>query len=558
VSNPLKYVTSTPTGTLRHANLGAGVSSIQYDETFNSGLNPSDLTTYYLVYEPVEGAAVRIYAPANAAELIQLAQSKGSTETTEAGALSWLSDNNYYPANKVLDSIVTDNLVFYTDATTSTSYPRSGTAWLDLSGEGDDLTGTGTSSSPTFDSTNSSLSFDGNAQRFQSSTDCGVVGDQTLEAVFYEDAATAPHTTVICTDTGYQYGIKLMSFKNSNRYGFWLGYGNSNHLGMISETLDNDVVYHLLGTYKASTGEVKIYLNGVLKMTDTMPTTGNVSLNEGKITLGIDYHGLGTGYSMNGNIFSSRVYDKVLTQDEVNQNYYQGTIPTTSLATATDIGNPVGHLDSTTLIDLISTATDFTTESTEEGSVTYDSSYGGVLNLNAGRIYKPTLGWYGKFCSSWWQKMDSPPGSTLIFYTENFRGAGGCYRISSYITTSGTFGFRVWDNSSYSAGLGGTHIVTSTTNICDGDWHQTTLQWSNGSGNQTRGLYIYVDGVQEDYTDIIGNDGGYQHWHLGGSFGCVGDNTSTCLIGPVQFYKNYNLTNDEVVQNYNAYVKRFN
>ena len=131
MSNPLKYVTSTPTGALRHANLGAGVASIQYDETFNSGLNPSNLTTYYLVYEPVNGTAVRIYAPANATELIQLAQSKGSTETTEAGALAWLSDNGYYPANKVLDNVVTDELVLALNAGTITSYPTSGTNWLD-------------------------------------------------------------------------------------------------------------------------------------------------------------------------------------------------------------------------------------------------------------------------------------------------------------------------------------------------------------------------------------------------------------------------------------------
>jgi hypothetical protein len=90
---------------------------------------------------------------------------------------------------------------------------------------------------------------------------------------------------------------------------------------MVNTTLDNDVVYHLLGTYKASTGQVKIYLDGVLKTTSTISTTGNVSLNDGKITLGLDYHGLSSGYSMNGNIFLSRVYNRVLTAAEVLQNY---------------------------------------------------------------------------------------------------------------------------------------------------------------------------------------------------------------------------------------------
>jgi len=217
--------------------------------------------------------------------------------------------------------IVTDGLVLCLDAADPKSYPGSGTAWTDRSGEENDLTGTGASSNPTFDSTNSSISLDGNTQRFQSSTNCSVVGDQTLEAVFYEDSATAPHTTVMCTDTAYQYGIKLMSFKNNNRYGFWLGFGTSSHLGMVNATLDNDVVYHLLGTYKASTGQVKIYLDGVLKTTSTISTTGNVSLNDGKITVGLDYHGLNSGYSMNGNVFLSRVYNKALTASEVLQNY---------------------------------------------------------------------------------------------------------------------------------------------------------------------------------------------------------------------------------------------
>ena len=84
MSNPLKYSTSTPTGALRHDTLGAGVASIQYDENWNSGATPNSLTAYYLIYEPVNGTAVRIYAPSNAAELIKLQQSKGGSSTTEA------------------------------------------------------------------------------------------------------------------------------------------------------------------------------------------------------------------------------------------------------------------------------------------------------------------------------------------------------------------------------------------------------------------------------------------------------------------------------------------
>ena len=89
------------------------------------------------------------------------------------------------------------------------------------------------------------------------------------------------------------------------------------------------------------------------------------------------------------------------------------------------------------------------------------------------------------------------------------------------------------------------------------EWYHITCQWSNGSGNQPRGIYVYVNGQLEGYTDMVGNDGGYQHWHLGGSYGCLGDKTHNCYLGPIMFYKNYNLTDDEVLQNYNAHSARF-
>ena len=547
MSNPLKYVTSTPTGTLRHANLGAGVASIQYDETFNSGLNPSNLTTYYLVYEPVEGTAVRIYAPANATELIQLAKSKGSSETTEAGALTWLSDNGYYPANKVLDNVVTDNLVLYTEATTTTSYPRSGTAWLDLSGEGDDLTGTGTSNSPTFDSTNSSLSFDGNAQRFASSTNCGVVGDQTLEAVFYEDSGTAPHTTIICTDVGYQYGIKLMSFKNNNRYGFWLGYGNSNHLGMISGNLDNDVIYHLLGTYKASTGQVKIYLNGELKMTDTMPETGNVSLNDGKINLGIDYHGLGTGYSMNGNIFSSRVYDKVLTQAEVNQNYHQGPIVTDDLKFSLDASNLVSFEPGTTAaFSLTGSSGAAAGDGVLTNGVGYSDSGNGAWTFDGVDDYiaVSNLGLSSHTMEGWINSDDNTQGgptyATIVSVFGNYDGGASKYTYIGFIPE---LTFRI-DN-----GVASHANIVTYANFPD-DWFHVALTYDATSGK----AIAYLNGVEIGSTTSTTNI----------TFDSVPFNIARSVPGGYfdgsvaqSMVYDRALTTQEIQQNYNANVKKY-
>ncbi len=173
-------------------------------------------------------------------------------------------------------------------------------------------------SNVSFDSTGQP-DLDGTGDYFQSTTSCGITGDITLEAVFNEDAASAPHTTVICTDTDHQKGVKLMSFKNTNRYGLWLGFGTSSYVAMVAGTLNNDTKYHLVGTWKQSTGVVKVYLNGVLQQTISTNQTASVVLNTGRISTGVDYHSF--SYGLNGQVYVGRVYDKVITDEEVKQNY---------------------------------------------------------------------------------------------------------------------------------------------------------------------------------------------------------------------------------------------
>jgi hypothetical protein len=169
-----------------------------------------------------------------------------------------------------------------------------------------------------FDSTGQP-DLDGTGDFIKASSTHSITGDITLEGVFNEDASSAPHTTVICTDTGHQYGVKLMSYKNTNRYGLWLGFGSSSHLTMVAETLDNNVTYHLTGSWDQSSGVAKIYLNGVLKLTQSTGQTSAVSLNEAKVVVGADYHSL--SYGLNGKVYVGKVYNKVLTDAEVAQNY---------------------------------------------------------------------------------------------------------------------------------------------------------------------------------------------------------------------------------------------
>jgi len=169
-----------------------------------------------------------------------------------------------------------------------------------------------------FDSTGQP-DLDGTGDFIKASDTHSITGDITLEGVFNEDTSSAPHTTVICTDTSHQYGVKLMSYKNINRYGLWLGFGSSSHLAMVEETLDNNTTYHLAGSWDQSSGVAKIYLNGVLKSTQSTGQTSAISLNEAKVVIGADYHSL--SYGLNGKVYVGKVYNKVLTDAEVAQNY---------------------------------------------------------------------------------------------------------------------------------------------------------------------------------------------------------------------------------------------
>ena len=171
-----------------------------------------------------------------------------------------------------------------------------------------------------FDSTGQPI-LDGTGDYFQTDTNCGVTGDITLEVVFEEFGGTAPHTTILCTDTNHNRGAKLMSYKNHDRYGLWLGFGSSGLLAMVSGALVNNTKYHLVGTWSQSTGIAYIYLNGVLTGTINTGETSQMSLANGLVTVGSDYHGLESSYGLNGSVPVSKIYNKVLTAEEVKQNF---------------------------------------------------------------------------------------------------------------------------------------------------------------------------------------------------------------------------------------------
>ena len=174
----------------------------------------------------------------------------------------------------------------------------------------------------TFD-TGSNLNFI-TGSYISTSTNCGITGDLTMFAFINPQVTFGIHKTVICTDVGYQYGAKLMSYKNSGRYGLWLGFGTSNYEAFTSVNINDGTNKMLAATWTKSTGVVRLYLNGVLTSTiSTGITNTNMVLNDGKIYVGTEYRNLSDlpGDSYEGKIYCAGIYNRVLSDSEILQNY---------------------------------------------------------------------------------------------------------------------------------------------------------------------------------------------------------------------------------------------
>ena len=190
-----------------------------------------------------------------------------------------------------------------------------------------DLTGTNTvtANSLTYASDNT-FSFDGNANYIQTTTNCGITGSITLSAWIKPSYSgqTGPHSTIISTDIDYPYGAKLMNYKNTARYGIWLGFsGVDNYEAFVAADINDNTIKLLTASWNQATGVVNIYLNGVLTSTQSTGKTIPVVLSTGKITLGTDYNSIGSANKNKflGNIYNASIYNRALSAAEVLQNF---------------------------------------------------------------------------------------------------------------------------------------------------------------------------------------------------------------------------------------------
>jgi hypothetical protein len=215
--------------------------------------------------------------------------------------------------------IVTDGLVLYLDAANTKSYPTTGTTWNDLTNA---TTGATLVNGPTYTTSNGgSIVFDGTNDEVTIGTRNGasfVDTDDMTVSVFLKInnkniAGVLGRFTQGAINDGWcvwVYLDKIIFFNTNSSGNYDPDYNNTGY------SFINGEWFHFCVTRNSSTKKLKWYINGQLNQEYTTSSSTFKKTNNG-----ISIASLGGSYYMNGNIASTQIYNKALTDSEVLQNY---------------------------------------------------------------------------------------------------------------------------------------------------------------------------------------------------------------------------------------------
>jgi len=214
---------------------------------------------------------------------------------------------NYSP------KIVTNGLVLCLDASNVKSYVSGSTSWNDLTSNQNIGVLT---NGPTFNSSNGgSIVFDGsndyvklpNSSIFQ-------LSNFTFNAWVKTSLTNTNQFIIDCSSNfsaGYGYSLRITS---GNKIRFW-SYDATYYLDSIT-TVSTNTWYNITSTYDNTSGVQKIYINGILDLSNTAA---------GFAISTISYLQIGSaqifGMYLGGNISYIQFYNRALSSTEILQNY---------------------------------------------------------------------------------------------------------------------------------------------------------------------------------------------------------------------------------------------
>jgi hypothetical protein len=322
--NPIKYSTGSETLALKKGNFYIGTGDV--------GKGPSDSTGYYQGPSPASGGYViylnksgvpgnlSYHSAANDSQLISFTNNLAGTSFTSATQCL-----NYYATqtdkvcfNRDYEPIVTSGLTFNLDAGFTPSYSRSGTTWYDISGSNNGTLTNG----PTFNSDDGgSIVFDGTDDYVNipnGFTNMFKNNSYWTTSIWFKVSAWGSN------NDAYPVLVSIGS-EQGDYQELYLEVGNDNGTTMYyfafaknftngNTTINLNQVYNFV--YMKDGGNFKIYKDGVLLKTST--GNNNISTVNGDLWIGRFKTG---DFELNGNIYSTQIYDRALSDSEVLQNY---------------------------------------------------------------------------------------------------------------------------------------------------------------------------------------------------------------------------------------------
>lgn len=196
--------------------------------------------------------------------------------------------------------VSTEGLSLWLDAGNAASYPGTGTIWYDLSGNGNNAT---LLNGVAYDSNNmGTLLLDG-IDDYAVGNISGFTNGQGFTSITWFKLSRINKEQHLTNLKGnVQFYASVSNKLGTSSYGYLFG-----------TTTINAGTWYMAAMTKKTSGEAALYLNGVLESTGTLPSYGNASqYYVGEFVGGGDYY-------LKGNIAISQIYNKDLSQNEIQQ-----------------------------------------------------------------------------------------------------------------------------------------------------------------------------------------------------------------------------------------------
>ena len=547
----IKYSTGTVSNTLKLGNFVVGNSGVPYGPTSVTGFySMIDVPGGgYVIYGNKSSQGPSIYVCRSDSELITISSAiAGQSFTTVAQSIEYLnSQSGTIVVDSDIPAIVKSGLVLYLDAGMVSSYSRTGTTWTDLSGRLNNGTLT---NGPIYNSSESgyiSLDSTNDYVSVPHNSSLDLINTVTLETwVKY----TTTTNTVLIEKSNNNSHYQLQIFNNTQgtpgiagQLVFMLQ-PNSNNWVVSGITTNDNNWYHVVGTYDRSTTTARIYVNGVLRNTNSSISTGPTS-NTQPLLIGSRSGAAGFG----GTIGGVSIYNRVLSSTEILQNYNAGL---TRFNTKNIVkSNLLLNLDSTNSVSYTGTGSTWVdlsgagNHSSGIGSPTFDStSKSFQFDATDDRFTSTISNRFDIHCLEITFKphkqisSNTAPDNNAYSLLGVRRSIGNNNGINVYEWT-GTMTnetVSIWSHDGFATG-----IVDTVTN----DYHTMVFNWNGTSYD------IWLDGVQKltiqrtnGHAQLLTNvtavdpgyNPGYNYYHKGN-------------ISLVRAY-NRKLSSSEILQNY--------